>query len=493
MLSRSVVRDRFILSPTHVTLGIRLGRPFNSSAPAYAIAVTALVLLPMLATAPAAAGTAAVEALAKSLGVSVEAIRPPPASPWGLVEDATGVTLETTSKATYSLTLSDVPLFGFHATARQGTMTFLLDGAVIERFANENEPYDVALPAGQHTLSWSFAPSASGAVSDLVLDGVKPVRAPVITAALLDLVGCVTPPAHMTIVAAFEPTAVDAFVDGQQVPATYSSALRGLGVVTQITIDVPSMQEGSSTHDLLVIVHDAAGQAWQLARQALRTVVDLTTITGPRDWAYQMRPLVFLTTTCMPQDVASIRLTVDGIERLAQAGVVGASWRFDRDLPFGEQHAWRFDVRLANGVAIAREGAFREGLDVMEFDLSPGTVLSQSDLSSVFGSPTSPDELPLVPVLGSIPSFLLSSVEGFHARAVYAPLAISCSNLFGARFCLPYGNGHDDAALWANEQTLTLSDSNGAHTYPALGQVAAMSRMERVPLPAPPVPQPPGL
>jgi hypothetical protein len=442
-------------------------------------------VLPLLAAPGAVASSTALDTLAKSLGVSADAIRPPPASPWSLVQEATGVVLESSSKSTYSLTLTDVPLFGFHATARQGTLTFLVDGAAVEKFANDNEPYDVALPSGQHTFAWSFAPSSASAVTDLVLDGVKAVRAPVITAAILDLPGCITPPAQMTLVAAFEPTAIDAYVDGQQVPATFVSAVKGLGIVTQVTIFVPSMIEGTTTHDLRVVVHDATGQVWELANQVIRVLVDLTTITGPRDWAYQMRPRVFILSSCMPKDVASITLTVDGIQRLVEPGVASASWTFDRDLPFGEQHAWRFDLRLANGVAVEREGTFREGLDVMEFDLSPGTILSQSGAPSLFGAPASPGDLPLVPVVESIPSFLLGSDEGFHARAVYAPLAISCSSALGqAVFCLPYGSAHPDAALWGTEETLTLSDGHGSHTFPWLGQVAAMSRMERVTVPA---------
>jgi hypothetical protein len=475
------------MSPTHVTLGIQLGRPYNSSAPAYAIVLALLVVVTVLPVAPAASGTLAMEALAKSLGVPTEALRPSAESPWKLVEETAGVSLQASAAGTYAITLRDVPLFGFHASAKQGTLTFLLDGAVVERFANENEPFDLAVPAGEHTLSWSFKPSSAGAVTDLVLDGVKPVRAPVVTAALLNLYGCIPPPATLTIVGAFQPTAVSARIDGVEVPATLQSALKGLGIVTIITIDVPMMPEGSTTHDLLVTVYDALGQGWDLAHQVLRTIVDLTTLTGPSGWAYQLRPDVFLVSTCLPKDVASIRLTVDGIERVVTQGVASLDWRFEQDLPFGEAHAWRFDLRLADGRAIAREGTFNEGLDVMEFDLSPGTIVAQSGAPSVFSSPENPDQLPLVAAFQTIQGFVQSSAEGFHARAVYAPLAITCSNLFGAKLCFPYGQ-HAEAALWAKDQTLTLSDSRGSWTYPGLGQIAAMSRESRIPLPSPEAP-----
>lgn len=450
------------------------------------------------ADAPAARVESSVDTLAASLGLDAEAIVPPPASPWKLVEGAARTTLQIGrlapgAEANYSLLVSGITVFGFEARGFQGgQIEWALDGV---RQGRVEGAMDLALDGGPHTLTWTFRARAADSEATLVLAGPVALRVPTVVSVPNVLQGCVLPSARIEIVHVAKLDSRDLRVtwDGRPVEWAIDARLDGLTLRQTLRFDPPPVEVGQSRHQLNVTYVDDTGTARTLVAKAVEVLHMLGVLHGPRGWVYDLQPTVWLFHPCLLSEVSDVRLYVDGVDVTPRNFTLMPTYRFENELPYKEEHSYRYELTLRNGRTFSFGGTFREGFDVLEFNVTRGALKSTSFGATVsFGNPFAPDEMPLVKatLTGAVtpPSFLRVLPEGAHMKAVYAPHVLTCAVALGIKACSPYGVRDPKFYASADMATLTVTpQGEDAFTVPAAGQLAAASRFSRLDAPALPV------
>lgn len=464
--------------------------------------VRSVALLAALVLAPLPLGNAAtlVDPL-DLLEIEVDDIAPPAAgSAWVVTEDGPPLAMRAAGRPGLApdrlvLPIGGIESFGYEARVSGGALRVLVDGTPVTTLGAGTHVRDLALWTGNGEVVWEFVPDAVTDQVWVVLQGARPLLAPVLqylSPTLLSWCG-EDPWLYLQLRYALPLGAgdVELVIDGETVPVRVHGGI--VGDMRSHWIHVPVPYEVTRTKEHVdLIVRDVYGTLWDLLDGVPIVHETSSWVWGsPHGWVYDLRPSVEIMSTCMRSEFASHRLFIDGVDVTDQTVVSGtsASYTFDRDLAFAEEHTWRFESRIRDGAPIVREGTFQEGLDVLEMDVpslellwTEGDVTAEGatpGLYHLFADLANPHELPPVvtPVRAQLADGLtmVSMPDGAHLRAVYAPLALAC--YYVRAMCDPYGGaapGFSGETVTA--ATLTLTDPHGRSVeLPGAGQFAAAS------------------
>ncbi|MHB8604420.1 MAG: hypothetical protein ACYDCK_04125 [Thermoplasmatota archaeon] len=483
--------------------------------------------------------------VAAPVSASIGAVRAdaPPAAPvvadaaalaWGVpladvnLTAATGVVAWTVADATAAptLTATNVPANGLSVAALvvsgvdvftvegavhgTGALVFAVDGVEAARFTSPTlTTFEAGIDEGMHTLTWTYFSNSVNDTATLLLHGVETLTSPVLqrVETLRLGLGCELPTIRAVLAAstALPVSGVRASLDGIPLNVTGESRRTGFTVGTDLTLAMPPLPEGPSSHALDLTVRDATGHTWQLARFVLSLFRLPHLIGGPEPgWVYDPSPMFAVDEQC-PRPGTTVTFALDGNDMTRNLSVTPRDLLADRDRAwtyslgrtwqFNESHAYVFRVVERDGTVHLFEGTLREGLDHLDLDVRLGRLtynvnggramfddaLDRLDFRAVstssVGMPTDPLNVP--------------TPRGVHIHALYAPLALVCRpDRVGQRVCSPYGG--DAPGFFPNHAaaaSATFTSNAGRRALDLerdyLGQFVAAAYFSRVMPPTP--------
>ncbi|HWG91569.1 MAG TPA: hypothetical protein VNZ52_12040 [Candidatus Thermoplasmatota archaeon] len=456
-------------------------------------------------------------------GVPLEALRTSGSGPaWTPVEDGlpgeVAVSgLATGETAAVTLFVEGPAPFVFWAGAQgPAEVRFSVNG--VTRFvalSSHLTAYDLHLPEGVHNLTWTALAHSPEAVGRVVLKGATGFLAPYLAGIPSALQTCGVHPLRfvMTSAVPLAPDGVEVALGGIALPANVTTTQVDLRLQHEVSVDLSAFAGKHGRWPLDLRVRDTFGTVWDYGSRFLTLDARVLAFAEPHGWVYTLRPTVRAVALC---ELSATSLTLQVGAQVVSPVVRGtlASFTFDRDLAFNETVPYAFEVTLPEGRTQRLEGFVREGLDVLEFNLSSGAlVVSPFPAGAAVGNPSVPEELPVTlstdpraPPMQSMAATV--PPQGLRVRALYAPLALVCTDpaVFPTRTCSPYGGPAPGfySDRWITGTTLTAgADTSVGHvrgfTVGGAGQLAAASYFSRPEAPAlpelPPIelPEAPGV